>query len=152
MAKGVVLFNGIRFPFSLIDASFDWAKERAGSLTALYMISNEAYEEEYIFPSDLDVAESFFTDADSVSADMNIVQSNLQMLKHRAETDGILLQSQLITNPSEEKLNEIVKEYDVIFMADQTNQGEVSQAIELDINHWAGKLHNKVRRIPSNNR
>ena len=37
MAKGVLLFNGLAYPFPVVDAAFAWSKRRGAALLALFL-------------------------------------------------------------------------------------------------------------------
>jgi hypothetical protein len=104
MAKAALLFNGIKFPFNVVDRAISWAKQSKGSLVAIFLKSEKMEKEGYIFPSDFDAAENL---AENRAANTNlslIIDSNIRILEHQAIGEHIEVRTALLTNPTDEEL------------------------------------------------
>jgi hypothetical protein len=104
MAKAALLFNGIKFPFNVVDRAINWAKQSKGSLVAIFLKSEKMEKEGYVFPSDLDAAENL---AENSAANTNlslIIDSNIRILEHQAIGEQIEVRTALLTNPTDEEL------------------------------------------------
>jgi hypothetical protein len=144
MTKAAVLFNGLKFPFSVIDHSFEWAKKEKSLLLAVFLLSKDVEPEGYIFPSDIDAAENISDVADSSLDSEKVVESNIHMLKNRAAADQINFQSVVLHDPTEEVLSEILQDFDYIFVAKGVKDGSEETVESLDLkkwfNHFAGTV------------
>lgn len=104
MAKAALLFNGIKFPFDVVDRAISWAKQSKGSLVAIFLKAEKIDKEGYIFPSDLDAAENL---AENNAANTNlslIIDSNIRILEHQAIGEHIEVRTALLTDPTDEEL------------------------------------------------
>jgi len=147
MKKAAVLFNGIRFPFAVIDRSFDWAKKEKGILLAVFLLSKDADPEGYIFPSDIDAAEDLSDDADSASGNEKVVESNIQMLKNRASADQINFKSIVLHDPSEQLLSDTLQDSNYIFVTEDVNEISSGTIESLDLEQWLGNFTGTVEKI-----
>ncbi|RYY26558.1 MAG: hypothetical protein EOO04_10620 [Chitinophagaceae bacterium] len=147
MTKAAVLFNGIKFPFALIDRAFDWAKKEKGLLLAVFLLSKDADPEGYIFPSDIDAAEDQFNETDSVSDSQKVIDSNIQMLKHRASADGIDFQSIVLYDPSETRLSETLLDFKRIFVTGNVNEVSDGTIESIDLRQWIKNYDGVVEEI-----
>src|SRR5687768_7477043 len=104
MAKGVLLFNGVAYPFTVVDKAFAWSKQSGSSLKALFLHSDEETPEGYVFPSDLDVAENLSTTEDAEIANLRIIESNIRMIKNQASSEHVDLTTQKLIDPTSDQL------------------------------------------------
>src|SRR5690606_41955314 len=61
----LLILNGIRFPFGLLNAAIDWCKQNGSALHAIFMKAEDEVGEGYVYPSDLEAAEDLNDTQDS---------------------------------------------------------------------------------------
>jgi hypothetical protein len=125
MKTALVIFNGIRFPFYLVDHVIAWAKKNSGSLHALFIKAKHREKEGYIFPSDLDAAENLAGTEDIEHGDLLVIRSNMKLMVDMAKTGNILLKSELLTDPYLEDILEMAKSSDILFIDAGDNESGI---------------------------
>ena len=88
--KGLILFPGFCFSYSVIDEAFSWAAEHHAALQAIWFDGKNKTDGGYLFPNDL--KQTGEEETDVVSGENNKQQlftDQLQMLKNRASNLGI---------------------------------------------------------------
>lgn len=88
MASTLVIFNGLTFTYTALDRAIAWAKEHKTTLRALFL-KEPPVEEDYVFPSDIDAAESLTDTADALQDDNQLLQSKIKFVRDKAQTAGI---------------------------------------------------------------
>ena len=127
MKTGLVVFNGIRFPFYLADQVIAWAKKNGGSIHALFIKAEHREKEGYVFPSDMDAAEDLTGTADVEHGDVRIIRSQIKLLEDMAKTQNIPFRSELLTDPSLDDMLARAKRSDILFIdADDNESGILS--------------------------
>jgi hypothetical protein len=127
MKTAMVIFNGIRFPFYLVDHVIDWAKKNNASLHVLFIKAKHEVKEGYVFPSDLDAAENLFDTEDVEQGDVLVIRSQIKLLEDMAKTENIPFKSVLLTDPSLEDIICLAKRSDILFIdADYNERGILS--------------------------
>jgi hypothetical protein len=116
MKSAFVIFNGIRFPFNLMDKAMDWAVAHQASLTAIFLHSSEQLEEGYGFPSDIDAAEELNTDADAERSNETLIRGYFKLLLDNAAAKKISLKIESRTDESKEELVAELKKADKVFL------------------------------------
>lgn len=116
MKTALVILNGIRFPFYLVDNAVNWAKNNNAGLHALFIKAADEEDEGYIFPSDLDAAEDLSDTEDAEEGDVKVIQSQVKLLEDMAKTENIPFQSELLTDPSLEDILAIARAKDILFV------------------------------------
>ena len=147
MSKAALLFNGIRFPFAVIDHSFEWAKNQKGDLLAIFLLSKGTEPEGYIFPSDIDQAENLADDDDSTGDNDKVVESNIEMLKHRAVGDGINFTSVVLHDPPEDTLSETLDDCDYLFATKDLTEVSVGTVDSRDLKKILRDFKGKIEMI-----
>lgn len=122
MAKAALLFNGIGFSFPVVERAFGWAKQNNGSLVAFFLKAKHEAREGYIFPSDLDAAQDLQKNEDAEAANMNVIQSNITMLQHSANSEGVNLTTQVLTDPSDDQLLQSLAGCECVFIDNKFDQ------------------------------
>ena len=117
MVKGVLLFNGLAYPFPVVDAAFAWSKQRGASLVALFLRACGEQSEGYVFPSDLDAAEDLSSTEDAEAANLRVIESNILMLQHHASSEHIDLTTKKLVDPGPDQLLNELADAERIFAA-----------------------------------
>jgi hypothetical protein len=127
MKTAFVIFNGVRFPFYLVDHVIAWAKTNNGSIHALFIKAKHREKEGYVFPSDLDAAEDLTGSEDIEHSDVLVIRSQMKVLEDMAKTKNIPFKSELLTDPILEDVLGMAKESDILFIdADYNETGILS--------------------------
>ena len=149
MRKAAVLFNGIKFPFAVIDRSYEWAKNEKGMLLAVFLLSKDADPEGYIFPSDIDAAENISDEADSISDSEKVVESYMQMMKNRAVAEQISFQTIVLHDPSGELLSDTLQDCKNIFVTKDVEEVSTGTIESIDLKEWLGNFPGTIEIIPA---
>lgn len=127
MKSALVIFNGIRFPYYLVDHVIAWAKKNSAKLHALFIKAKHREKEGYVFPSDLDAAENLTGNEDLEQGDVAVIRDQMKLLKDMAKSENISLDSDLLTDPSLDDILGIAKKSDILFIdADDNESGILS--------------------------
>jgi len=127
MKTALIIFNGIRFPFYMVDHVMAWAKKNSAQLHALFIKAKHREKEGYVFPSDLDAAENLTGNEDLEQGDVAVIHNQMKLLKDVARSENISLESNLLTDPSLDDILEIAKKSDILFIdADDDGSGILS--------------------------
>lgn len=117
MSKGLIIFDGIRFPHHVVDHAISWAKNNGASLKALFLFGRE-YEEGYLFPNDLDEAQDVTDKEDAEKDDMRLINSHIRLLEGAA--GSVKFESEILVDP---ELDEVLL------------RASDAQAVFIDANH-----------------
>jgi hypothetical protein len=139
MPKAALLFNGIDFSFPLVDQAFEWAKQNNGSLVALFLRAKHETKEGYFFPSDLDAAQDLQKNADAEAANTRVLESNMSMLKHRANGEGIDLTSHLLNDPSDEQIVQQLSDCQRMFIDEKFNEPGILRVKDIHLDKLLDK-------------
>ncbi|MET0638039.1 MAG: hypothetical protein ABWZ25_18560 [Chitinophagaceae bacterium] len=124
MSKTAVLFTGIKLPFKLLEEAVNWAKQSNSVLFALFLRSADVNGEGYVFPSDLDEAETLNTSGDAEQSHEKIIQANILLVKNRATSSVIEFQVHVLTDPAIDELEALLMDCKPVFIAlDYEQQG-----------------------------
>jgi hypothetical protein len=127
MKTALVIFNGIRFPYYLVDHVIAWAKMNSGSIHALFIKAKHREKEGYVFPSDLDAAEDLTGTEDIEHGDVLVIRSQIKLLEDMAKTENIPFKSELLTDPLLENILDKAKTSGILFIdADYDEPGILS--------------------------
>ena len=133
MAKAALIFNGIQLSFPVIDRAFGWAKQSTGSLVAIFLKAKSKAKEGYIFPSDLDLAENLVSNEEAETNNIKVIDSNIRILEHQASSEHIVLQTQLLTDPTEEELLDQFTGCERIFIHEDIDQQGILAVDSIDL-------------------
>jgi hypothetical protein len=125
MKTALVVINGLKFPYFLVDHAVDWAKKEGAGLQALFLSSGEVMPEAYAFISDIDLAETLQNIDDTEAASAMIFLDQMKLFNQIIKTEGITGGSNLITDPGLKQVLEKAKEADRLFIS--PGYGETEQ-------------------------
>jgi hypothetical protein len=98
-----VIFSGLNFSYTALDRAIDWAKTHHTDLGVLFL-QEEPVEEGYVFPSDIDAAESLMGEADARQDDDQLIQGKIKLIKDKALNAGIRHTVKISDDPSIESI------------------------------------------------
>ena len=133
MAKGVLLFNGVAYPFPVVDKAFAWSKQGGGSLKALFLHSGKETPEGYVFPSDLDAAENLSTTDEAEAANLRIIESNIRMLKNQASSEHIDLAVQKLIDPTSDQLLSELGDAERVFASINIDEMRILSTVKVNL-------------------
>lgn len=114
MKSVLVIFNGIKFPYYLIEYGIAQAKYHHASVHALFLKAGKESSEGYGFPSDMAQAETLTSSEDALQDDKKIISKQMRLAKGMAEMENVSCTTELITDCSLKEMLEVVKNYDLI--------------------------------------
>lgn len=117
MITAIVVINGLKFPYFLVDHAVAWAKREAAGLQGLFMSSGDEMPEEYAFPSDIDLAETLKDTADTEAASAKILFDQMKLFNQIIRTEGIVGGAEFMNDPELKQVLEKAKEADCLFIA-----------------------------------
>lgn len=117
MKTALVIVNGIKFPYFLVDQAIAWAKQEDAALHALFLTSGKEVPEEYAFPSDIDLAETLKNTEDTEKASARIIRDQMVLFKGMAKTEAVTADAELLNDPTLEQVLEKTKQAELLFVA-----------------------------------
>ncbi|MCG2615294.1 hypothetical protein LZZ85_13425 [Terrimonas sp. NA20] len=144
MEKAYILFNGIQYSFEVVEAGISWALQSKVRLVALFVHAADAPKEGYIFPSDLDAAESFNTTGDASSSHLAIIQSNMKMLLNEARRHDVLLEAKELVDPEDDDLLAELADATMLFASSKIEEQGVLTVDSVD---WQRLLHEHPSKV-----
>jgi hypothetical protein len=139
MKTALVIFNGIRFPFYVVDHVIAWAKKNSASLHVLFVKAKHREKEGYVFPSDIDAAEALADTEDAEHDDVLIIRSQMKLLEDIAKTENIPFKSELLTDPSQDDILLIAKKSDILFIDAGDNESGILSVNSFSMNDLVKK-------------
>jgi hypothetical protein len=100
MKNILVIINGARLPYHVIDYAIDKAKKNSVEISVLFLRAKHEQSKGYIFPSDLPVAGNEELNEEAVREDEQLMWDNMQIIKQKMEDEKIPYHSALKTNAS----------------------------------------------------
>lgn len=125
MKTAIVIVNGINFPYFLGDHAIAWAKREGARLHALFLTSDKEVPEGYIFPSDIDLAETRKDIEDTQKDSATIIHDLMNMLNNLAKAEGVACDAELLNDPTLEQVLEKTKQAAMLFVA--PGYGDIAQ-------------------------
>ena len=135
MSVGIILFNGIHYPFSVVSQATGWAIQSGSPLKAIFLQEKEK-DEGYGFPSDLDEAQELSTTDDSNVSDERIIKSNMRMLEHEMKEKGVMIETVHLMDPTEEDLTGELKGAVRIFASERIDEFSVGSVTEFSVKEF----------------
>ena len=130
---GTILFNGIQYPFSIVEKAIEWAKINKASLQGIFLKSADEVKEGYIFPSDLDSAEDLNDNEDTENANVRVIKKNMEVLKGAAQTEHINCQVQLLTDPDKDELANVIGNSDQLFVDEHFEESGILKTSSINL-------------------
>lgn len=125
MITALVVVNGLKLPYFLIDHAVAWAKREGAGLKALFLSSGDEMPEAYAFPSDIDLAETLKDTDDTEAASIKIILGEMKLFNQIIKTKGIAGGAECMNDPTLKQVLEKAKEADCLFIA--PGYGETEQ-------------------------
>ncbi|PZR24672.1 MAG: hypothetical protein DI535_21325 [Citrobacter freundii] len=147
MEKAFIIFNGIQYPFPVVEATISWARQRKATLVALFVRAKDAPAEGYLFPSDLDAAENVNTRADASASHEAVLGSNISMLQNEAKRQEVSLEVRTLTEPSDDDMADALSGASMIFATDDLERRGILSVDSVD---WARILHKNPSQVLHN--
>jgi hypothetical protein len=116
MNSALVIFNGIKFPYYLMEYSLARAKQQESSLHVLFLKAGKEITEGYGFPSDLKATEKKTAIEESEDDDLRIINHHMKLAIDMAASENVNCTTELITDCSLEKISTLIKNYDEIYV------------------------------------
>jgi hypothetical protein len=138
MGKAYIIFNGIQYPFPVVEAAISWAQQSNTKLMALFVRAKDAPAEGYLFPSDLDAAENVNTKDDASAGYEAVLDSNIRMLENEARRHEVPLEISTLTEPSDDDMVNELSGASMIFAPDNLERQGILSVDSID---WARILH-----------
>lgn len=129
MKSVFVLFNGIRFPFDLMDKSIQWANENQATLTAIFLHSAAQDDEGYGFPSDIDAAKDLKDEEDARESNEKLLRRYIKLLRDGAAAKKVQLTIISKEDNSKDEIIDLIKNADKLFVDDGPDQGTIPWGI-----------------------
>lgn len=114
MKSVLVIFNGIKFPYYLMEYSIAQAKAHAASLHVLFVTAKDEKEEGYAFPSDLSQTETLTDSEDALKDDKKIIRHNMKLAADMATGENISLTTEILPGSSLKEILAVVNKFDLV--------------------------------------
>jgi hypothetical protein len=125
MKNGLVIVNGIKLPYFLTDHAIAWAKKEGGRLKALFLSSGEEMPEGYVWPNDIDSAQTVTDISDTEKASIKIIRDEMNLFSNMLKGENIEGEVEYMVDPTLDKVIEKAKTASIMFMA--PGYGETAQ-------------------------
>lgn len=116
MSTATVIFNGIRFPFYLMDGAISWAKKNKAELHAIFLEASGQEREDYAFPSDIDAAEKLTDEEDAAQGNEKIILKYIKLVEDMCKTEHLSYKIERLKNSDLDEVLEKLKTADRIFL------------------------------------
>ena len=110
----LIILNGIRLPFHVIEFAISKAKENHCEIYALFLRGGHEQSKGYIFPSDLGSTESGSSDAEVLEEDEKIIYDNMKIVRSMIEAEKIPYREILRTNAPLSEIVTISEDADLV--------------------------------------
>ena len=116
MKTALVIFNGIQFPYYLVDHAIDWSVKNDSGLHGLFVHSDKEPPEGYGFPSDINPAEQLFDSQQARRGNENVIYSQIIVFRDMARQKGVSVQTDELINPSLKDILDLTRGASVLFV------------------------------------
>jgi hypothetical protein len=139
MKTAFVIINGIQFPYSLVDHAIDWAKREGGNLYALFLSDAGEVPEGYVFPSDIDLAETLNNEEDAEKDTAVIIGHQMKLFSDTAKTKDISAQSESMIDPALTDVLEKASKATLLFIPAGFDETELSAVTHFNLQELVDK-------------
>ena len=146
MKKGYIIFNGIRFPYYLVDHAIAWAEKNKAGLSAIFLKGGEE-EEGYPFPSDLDSAEKLKNKEDAEKDDEALIRGDMKLLRDMAKSKGVEIEVEEFNDPTMDEVLKKIKDAAVVFVDANADPDDIAAPTKFTLNDLTGKISAYVERV-----
>lgn len=114
MKSVLVIFNGIKFPYYLMEYSIAQAKGHSASLHVLFVIAKEEKDKGYGFPSDLSQTETLTNSEDALQDDRKIIRHNIKLATSMAAEENIPCTTKILSGSSLAETLTVINKFDLV--------------------------------------
>ena len=143
----LIIFNGIRLPFHVIDFAISRAKENTSEIYALFLKGGHEQSKGYIFPSDLGSTETV-SDAEVLKEDETIIYDNMKMVRSMVEAEKIPYREILRTNASLAEIATISEDADLIVLDENFDHATLLGDKKVSLKGLMEKISKPVELVP----
>jgi len=111
MKSVLVIFNGIKFPYYLMEYSIAQAKGHSASLHVLFVTAKEEKDKGYGFPSDLSQTETLMDSEDALEDDRKIIKHNMKLAADTAAGENVPCTTEILLGSSLAKTLTVVNKF-----------------------------------------
>lgn len=138
MSAILVIFSGLSFNYDVLDRGIAAAQQTGAGLQVLFLVEPPV-EEDYVFPSDIDAAESLTDSEDAVADDRRLLQSKVKLIRDKAQTAGISSTIRVSNDASVDSILEVAGNVSRIFVDGGAGAGEGAAGRLIDPNALSEK-------------
>lgn len=129
MPNGVFLVNGIRISYHLIEAAIKWALQNNGSLTGVYVYSDEKNAESYGFPSDIEKVETEVSENEGEAELDTLIRHNIAYAEKQCANSKVSISTFQLKNPDITTIGSHLAAADIIWLDPDTYKEEAASDI-----------------------
>ena len=144
----LIILNGIRLPFHVIDFAISRAKENTSEIYALFLKGGHEQSKGYIFPSDLGSTETGVSDAEVLKEDETIIYDNMKMVRSMVEAEKIPYREISRTNASLSEIATISEDADLIVLDENFDHGTLLGDKKVSLKGLMEKISKPVELVP----
>lgn len=112
----LVIFNGIQFPYYLMEYSLVLAWKQGLALHALFLTARREISETYAFPNDMELVEKAFISENLDKENSRIIKDRMKIASDMAIFEEVECTTEHITNCSLHQISGIITGYDQVFV------------------------------------
>lgn len=116
MKSALIIFNGLKFPYYVVEYALAQIKQQNASLHNLFLKATKEISENYGFPSDLQVAEEITNREDAQKDDMNIINDHIKLVTDMARSEGVACTNKMITDCSLHEVLKLLNSFDSVYI------------------------------------
>lgn len=123
MKSALVIFNGIKFPYYLMEYALAQVKEHEAEVHVIFLRAREENSESYGFPSDMKATEEKTAVEDDEKYNRDIIIQHMNLANDMAASEGITCKTELLIDCSIGEISILMKNFDVVYIdADYDNE------------------------------
>ena len=147
MKKALVIFNGIEFPYYLVDHAIQWALKNEATLHGVFIHTDKEPPEGYVFPSDIDPAEKMYDKDDAEKANVNVIHSQVKLFIDMAKGKDVLATTEELTNPHLNDIIKITSSADILLIDEAFDKAYILGVTRFDLKEIKAKSNCRVEVI-----
>ena len=144
----LIILNGIRLPFHVIEFAISKAVENRCEIFALFLRGGHEQSKGYLFPSDLRTAEHWASDSQALNEDETIISDNMKMVRSMVETEKIPYREIVRTNASLSDIASISEEADLIVIDENFDHPTLLSDKKVSLKELKKKISKPIEIVP----
>ena len=144
----LIILNGIRLPFHVIDFAISRAKENTSEIYALFLKGGHEQSKGYIFPSDLGSTEGGASDTQALKEDETIIYDNMKMVRSMVEAEKIPYRETSRTNASLSEIATISEDADLIVLDENFDHATLLGDKKVSLKGLMEKISKPIELVP----